>query len=74
MPWAEVNVVTTRAGIPRHRSTVWKGQSKRVPARPRFEVGAGRLAFSMHPLSRHCLKCHVKPWKEEGHGQRKVRV
>lgn len=25
MPWAELKVVTTRAGIPRHRSTAWKG-------------------------------------------------
>ena len=25
MPWAEVNVVTTRAGIPRPRSTAQKG-------------------------------------------------
>lgn len=47
MPWAELNVVTTRAGIPRQRNTAWKGQSQRAPEMPKVGRGAGWLAFSV---------------------------
>ena len=52
MPWAEVNVVTTRAGIPRPRSTAWKwaeGQGTRGG----WDAGMGPMASILCVSSGH---------------------
>lgn len=54
MPWAEGNAVTTRAGIPRQRSTAWK----------RCKLSGDKGQESPR-LDRICLKCQVTLWVEE---------
>lgn len=74
MPWAEANVVTTRAGIPRHRNTAWKGQSQRAPEMPKVGRGAGWLAFSVILRVVIVLNARLHCRKRRGMGTRMLEL